>query len=865
MKASEENHILPVDYLVVEPLEKQVKPLSPVNFEQKKVYQMMINSMRVLRTYTDHASQFQHEIAFNQLKEDYFLVIMVVSLLIILTSISIVLFQIKRLEVIQRDIVSLYAYLSLDRIRDTHNKVLGYLKEIDEGSYLKQLRPLSESFHRWNINLARSNLSLHQYMEEEREDIYSQMIKKANEEVRLMNYKPPAQMAEESERRNSKLVRQKAGPVNFSSTMQTHAPAPEPKRFQTRALFKKMVKKVSTATKTANTLKFLTKTPGNPQARKALANDFIKTLKQKRLNNLNDVTSNPTLSNPKIDAETKMKVMKEVKEQENQAIEQRKEQFNKTYRYINKDRNFSVIFIGALLVAVFMALYFLNHAFLTDIIYLKDSSLVFFNRYKHLILTFSLSRERIFMNNSMASFESVPHYEHKIDIMYNDESVLTEQTIGALKLTHNSVLSNLIDQLAIFDSPEFCAHVISSSSDSLISINTISEQVSWAYSGQPVYQSVIDTVGLACEASRRGEIDRLKDIVREYEVNLNFGDYSRQNPLYYAVRARQTEIVRYLLNEAKVQVNIKDIWGNNAIDYTINGSELESLLLANGAKRKSNQSHGTLNQTSQSLQENELRVFYSAFYGSLDNLLILEQQGVSIQPQDPEGRTPLHVAATEGYFDIVKYLVQRGVDIFHKDKRGNDAYLDAQRMGNDEIAEYLSNVETSIIVKQFCKEFANGIYQNGMASAIGAYHKKFLDLQIMINSTDNFLSRLTLIYGERFNASKLLNNDQIFKTRVVPEFAQGLELYLHRAIESLTVEIQNAFDSAIGNFEKIEQIIFLATLLFLLLILLGLRRYMISQMSKEIFESRGILNLIPNDFFEKNKALVEGIMLKLKQ
>jgi hypothetical protein len=47
---------------------------------------------------------------------------MVVSILVTLSSVAVILFQIKRIEVIQRDIVSLYAYMTLENIRDTHNK-----------------------------------------------------------------------------------------------------------------------------------------------------------------------------------------------------------------------------------------------------------------------------------------------------------------------------------------------------------------------------------------------------------------------------------------------------------------------------------------------------------------------------------------------------------------------------------------------------------------------------------------------------------------------------------------------------------------------------------------------------------------------
>jgi glutathionyl-hydroquinone reductase len=66
---------------------------------------------------------------------------------------------------------------------------------------------------------------------------------------------------------------------------------------------------------------------------------------------------------------------------------------------------------------------------------------------------------------------------------------------------------------------------------------------------------------------------------------------------------------------------------------------------------------------------------------------------------------------------------------------------------------------SNIIVKDYCKAFANGIFKNGLAQAVASYHKKFNDLQIMINSTNNYLRRVTLVYGLRFNAYKLLKPD----------------------------------------------------------------------------------------------------------
>lgn len=50
----------------------------------------------------------------------------------------------------------------------------------------------------------------------------------------------------------------------------------------------------------------------------------------------------------------------------------------------------------------------------------------------------------------------------------------------------------------------------------------------------------------------------------------------------------------------------------------------------------------------------------------------------------------------------------------------------------------------------------------------------------------------------------------------------------------------------------------------MLLVLIVFRDRMIMRMREDIFESRGILNLIPNHFFEDNKQAVDSLIKKLK-
>eukprot|EP00297_Palpitomonas_bilix_P005186 CAMPEP_0113873924 /NCGR_PEP_ID=MMETSP0780_2-20120614/4044_1 /TAXON_ID=652834 /ORGANISM="Palpitomonas bilix" /LENGTH=824 /DNA_ID=CAMNT_0000859631 /DNA_START=89 /DNA_END=2563 /DNA_ORIENTATION=- /assembly_acc=CAM_ASM_000599 len=58
----------------------------------------------------------------------------------------------------------------------------------------------------------------------------------------------------------------------------------------------------------------------------------------------------------------------------------------------------------------------------------------------------------------------------------------------------------------------------------------------------------------------------------------------------------------------------------------------------------------------------------------LNLIRILTQKGASIFDVDNKGRTPLHLAAQQGHYDCVKYLVENGADVLAKTKDGKAAY-----------------------------------------------------------------------------------------------------------------------------------------------------------------------------------------------
>jgi glutaminase len=69
----------------------------------------------------------------------------------------------------------------------------------------------------------------------------------------------------------------------------------------------------------------------------------------------------------------------------------------------------------------------------------------------------------------------------------------------------------------------------------------------------------------------------------------------------------------------------------------------------------------------------------------------LHVQGWKLNAYDYDGRTALHVAASEGRLDVVVYMVVHGANIHHRDCRNNDALADAMREGHTDVVEFLQS------------------------------------------------------------------------------------------------------------------------------------------------------------------------------
>lgn len=64
-------------------------------------------------------------------------------------------------------------------------------------------------------------------------------------------------------------------------------------------------------------------------------------------------------------------------------------------------------------------------------------------------------------------------------------------------------------------------------------------------------------------------------------------------------------------------------------------------------------------------------------------------KGLDLGQADYDGRTGLHLAASEGHLEVVKLLVHAGVPLTQKDRWGGTPLDDAKRENHQEVAAWL--------------------------------------------------------------------------------------------------------------------------------------------------------------------------------
>ncbi|MBT6120727.1 ankyrin repeat domain-containing protein [bacterium] len=80
---------------------------------------------------------------------------------------------------------------------------------------------------------------------------------------------------------------------------------------------------------------------------------------------------------------------------------------------------------------------------------------------------------------------------------------------------------------------------------------------------------------------------------------------------------------------------------------------------------------------------------WAASQGDLEEIQRMVASGVDLNESDYDGRTCIHLAASEGHVHVVKYLMGKKVNLVPKDRWGGTPLDDATRYNSQEICELL--------------------------------------------------------------------------------------------------------------------------------------------------------------------------------
>eukprot|EP00762_Andalucia_godoyi_P007110 ANDGO_01857.mRNA.1 Putative glutaminase 3 len=96
---------------------------------------------------------------------------------------------------------------------------------------------------------------------------------------------------------------------------------------------------------------------------------------------------------------------------------------------------------------------------------------------------------------------------------------------------------------------------------------------------------------------------------------------------------------------------------------------------------------------SASVEDDLVNLLFAAAVGDLHRVKQLAARGCSLEYEDYDGRTALHLAASNGHRSIAEYLIDKGVSLSPRDRFQNTPRNDAERHGHLVIADLLKKAE----------------------------------------------------------------------------------------------------------------------------------------------------------------------------
>ncbi|BFG33225.1 hypothetical protein CerSpe_194990 [Prunus speciosa] len=207
----------------------------------------------------------------------------------------------------------------------------------------------------------------------------------------------------------------------------------------------------------------------------------------------------------------------------------------------------------------------------------------------------------------------------------------------------------------------------------------------------------VDQLYIVChgelEKVGRDEDNETEELLERLQTYSSFGEVSFlcNTPQPYAVRVRQLcRVLRLDKQSFREILEMHFLDGRIILNNLIEGKDLNT-------RNKLLESDIIL-YIGKHEMELIMKVNCAAYDGDYYRVKRLIGAGADPNKTDYDGRSPLLVAASKGYEDIIRFLIDQGADAEISDKFGNTPLLEAIKNGHDEVASLLVKAGASLTI-----------------------------------------------------------------------------------------------------------------------------------------------------------------------
>ncbi len=162
------------------------------------------------------------------------------------------------------------------------------------------------------------------------------------------------------------------------------------------------------------------------------------------------------------------------------------------------------------------------------------------------------------------------------------------------------------------------------------------------------------------------DLSKVKQTLEQKDKVKAVPNFTNEFFIRVAIYAKDPEIIKYIVNEAKAEINYSNKEKKTPLMYSAsynNNSETTESLISLGANVNASSQYGLTS------------LMYASINDKLDNVKVLLANGADINAKDSDGITPLMRALANNHLDIARYLIEAGADVTVKDKDGNTALV----------------------------------------------------------------------------------------------------------------------------------------------------------------------------------------------